>query len=333
MITSYHPAKLRGRIRPWMGGVLLASSLVWLLGGMATAQVRSSVKVANAQEAMDFITIYMGRDKGFFREEKIDLTILVVSAPLAVSALVAGEIDYTSAVGSSLRAAIRGAKVRVVAGIQKNPLWVFMAQPEIKAGKDLKGKTIAISSVGGSDYLATLIGLKYFGIDPDREVSLISTGRSSTTYAALKARSVAAGLLPLPYNVAAEKAGYTRLVVMADILDMPVVGLTTTTKRIEEQPAQVKGMIRALIKSMRHIRGNRLETVHYAVKQWGLDQETAQAAYDLASRVLSMDGSVSPTGIRFHMDVILRQEKMTREIPSSQVTEFSLLREVQREMR
>src|SRR6476469_5834190 len=87
--------------------------------------------------------------KGFYREEGLDLETLLIRGSVGMQALIGGSVDYASAAGSIIAAAVRGAPVRLVLIVNSKPQFDFVARPEIKSVQQLKGKVIGISSRGG----------------------------------------------------------------------------------------------------------------------------------------------------------------------------------------
>ena len=77
-----------------------------------------------------------------------------------------------------MRAAVTGVPMKAVVGFAGRPLHVLIARPEIKTPKDLKGKVIGVDSVAGTvDYLSR-VAVRHFGLEPEKDVTIIVTGES-----------------------------------------------------------------------------------------------------------------------------------------------------------
>src|SRR5262249_46482346 len=141
--------------------------------------------------------------KGYFRDEGLSADKVQMQPAIGVKALVSGDIDYLLAWGSTLRAAVTGVPLKVVAGMAARPLHVFIVRGDIKSGKELKGKIIGVDSFAGTvDYLARET-VRHFGLDPDKDVKIIVSGESPLHLAAVGAGAadataidVALGLTP-----------------------------------------------------------------------------------------------------------------------------------------
>src|SRR6266581_3005387 len=93
----------------------------------------------------------IAQEKGYMREEGIDLKMLVIVGTPSIQGLLAGSIQFTVAGTSALIAAAKGAaplKV-VLAANDKVHQWL-LSKPDITSVKNLKGKRIATGGVAAS---------------------------------------------------------------------------------------------------------------------------------------------------------------------------------------
>src|SRR5688572_2569215 len=67
--------------------------------------------------------------KGFYREEGLDLETLLIRGSVGMQALIGGSVDYASAAGSIIAAAVRGAPVRLVLIVNAKPQFDLVAHP------------------------------------------------------------------------------------------------------------------------------------------------------------------------------------------------------------
>ena len=89
-----------------------------------------------------------GSRKGFFKEANLDVKMIYMSTSIAAKGLMSGDVDYSTAMGGALRAAIAGAPVIGIYSMFKAQMYL-VAQPRYKQVVDLKGKTVGISVFGG----------------------------------------------------------------------------------------------------------------------------------------------------------------------------------------
>jgi hypothetical protein len=91
-------------------------------------------------------------------------------------------------------------------------------------------------------------------------------------------------------------------------------------------------VIRAGIKANRHILINREGTIQVMMQWMKVDRDTATATYDGSVKSFNDDGSVSDSGLRIAIDEARKATNITREVAFSELADFSVLREAQREM-
>jgi ABC-type nitrate/sulfonate/bicarbonate transport system substrate-binding protein len=142
---------------------------------------------------------------------------------------------------------------------------------------------------------------------------------------ALTAGSIQAAMLTPPYDWMMEKKGFRRLVFVGDVLDYPQGGLATTDKNLQENPAQVKKMVRTMVRSLIRIRQNRDELVPYIANRWKMDTEFAASSYDTMLKAYSPNGSTSAQSIQSVIDSIKGRNPA---IGISHVVNFVQLEEV-----
>ena len=109
-----------------------------------------------------------------------------------------------------------------------------MSRPDIPNAAALKGKRVGVSSFGATGDLAARVGLRSLGLDPEKDVTIITLGTDTLRHAALIAGTVQATHMPVPLNIQLKKEGYHELVYAGKILQRPLTGLATCRKNSEE---------------------------------------------------------------------------------------------------
>lgn len=266
--------------------------------------------------------------KGYYRDEGIEVRKIQIQPQIGVKALVAGDVDYILAWGSSLRAAITGVPIKVVAGMASRPLHILIARPEIKSGRDLKGKTIGVDSYAGTvDYLSR-VAARHYGLDPDKDIKVIVTGESPLRLAAIRAGSVDATAIDVAFAAKAEEEGLRRILNLADIIDLPISGIAVTERKLAKEREQVKRVVRATLRGSRFMKQYRAATLQIMTDYLGIAHSQAAVAYDASIRSFTDDGFVSDQGLLLDVQLTRERLKMTKEVPLSQVVDWSLLREI-----
>jgi ABC-type nitrate/sulfonate/bicarbonate transport system substrate-binding protein len=307
-----------------MLSVLIA--LVFLLAGDALAAER--VTIATPSRGLFEFPVVVAMRKGFYKEEGIDVDKVQMQPAVGVKALISGDVDYLLAWGSALRAAVTGVPIKAVVGIAGRPLHVLVARPEIKTPKDLKGRVIGVDSVAGTvDYLAR-VAVRHFGFEPEKDVKIIVTGESPTRLAALHAGSIDATPIDVAFAVKAEDEGFRRLVYLGDLIELPLSGIAVTDQKLQNHRDQVRKVVRATVRGTRYFKQNRNDTVQMLADYLRITPMQAAKAYDTSVYSFSNDGMISDKGVQLDVQLTKERLKLTKEIPLSQLVDWSLVKEI-----
>ena len=222
---------------------IVISLLIVSVFNPAESRAADRVRFAYPAKSLNYLPITIGRDKGMFQGEGIDLQLVLVASTIQVTALTTGDIDFSGAQSQVMAGAARGLPVKVVGFLTIKPSFWLMAKPEIKSMADLKGKIIGITAIGSStDTLARFLVTKN-GLTPDREVAFIGTGTTANILTAMKAGTVDAGVLSPPFNAMATQMGYRTLAYFGDYVEQSLSGLGTADRMIRERPELVRRML------------------------------------------------------------------------------------------
>src|SRR5438132_4486392 len=278
----------------------IALAALLLFGSDVEALDRIRIAVSNPN--MPNLTVSVAQKKGFFKDENIDAEIIRMNPNVAITALATGDIDYCQLFGAVVGGAIAGLPVRIVTGFLDNWPMTLIAQPEYKSLKELKGKTLGVSSYGATPDVGARMMFKQVGIDPDKEIKVLALGSDAARITALKQRVVDVVVISPPADSQMEKQGYKILARAYELFSFPYLGLGTHVKKIKEHAGEVRRTIKATIRANRFIRDNREEAVRVLV-DWGkVERDYAYASYDALRDLFNADGSVPADGLKLVLD-------------------------------
>jgi ABC-type nitrate/sulfonate/bicarbonate transport system substrate-binding protein len=147
--------------------LFLAGILVPLCAAQfVDAQVKSNLSSSVTSESMT--AVWVARERGLFKKHGLDMQfILMPRNPLAVAALIAGEIDAAIiGPGHLVNAGLSGADLIGIATFHQKLDFRLNSRPDIKKAEDLRGKRVAISGPGSTSHLVSLLSLQGLNIDP-----------------------------------------------------------------------------------------------------------------------------------------------------------------------
>jgi len=280
-----------------------------------------------------FLPLIVAQKKGFFDAENLQPELVQIRPAVAVPGLSNGSIDYTTVLGSTIAARMRGAPLVITVVFADKPMDFLIGGKGITSAKELKGKIVGISALGSTTHFLTVRVLKAIGLDPDKDVTLRAVGDEGLRLQALSTGLVHAALLGSQGAIQGEKDGLTMIVAAADVIDsLAFAGLSTTIAKVKENPQQVKRVMRAGLKGIRYVLNNKPGTVDLIQSWYGLERSIAVASYDLAVKSFSRNGEVHEKGISLSMEFAASNIKIDKQIPPGEIIDFNLLREARKEL-
>jgi NitT/TauT family transport system substrate-binding protein len=318
-----------------MRSVLLAlvfalALLVDLTNGCAQERVVTPV-VLQAPSVNVQQTYAYGERRGFFKQEGLDLRIVVIRPHLATATLLSGDTHFTSQFQTAFYAGLRGASVKALCIVNSRPGWYLVGGPEIRTGKDLKGKSIAVSGLGTSTHYAAMKVAAHFGLNPQKDVTYLGIGDDQSKLSALKSGVVQAIQIGAPWHIEAKKLGGRELLFVGDIVELPTSGLGTSDKFLKEHPTTVKRMLRALLRTTREMRERPADFGEFVAKALKMDRDLSIAAAESGIRTISVDGLLSDEAYRNLIEAGIDSGAVKGTPNRDNAVDFTLLREVLRE--
>lgn len=256
------------------------------------------VVVTTSDPNIAFGPLYVGIAKGFFREEGLDPQPQVVRADASLAALATGQdVDYQTTAGTVARGAAKGLPVKVVGVWYEKTVFFLIARPEIQTIADLRGKVLGVTTYGASIDVVLRQLLRDNGIDPETDVTIIQLGAGTGRIAAIAQGAAVATLFNPPDNLIAEEYGLHRIPSAAEEIPLPFTGIGVSDRKLQEQPGQVEGMLRATLKTLRFMRAQPLEASDIIADVVGADRDLTRRALENLASTISPDGWASPEAI------------------------------------
>jgi NitT/TauT family transport system substrate-binding protein len=325
---------MKKQTRSWLCGSLVVVALS-LSGDVASSAEKSAklapVRIAYVSRSILDMPYMIARDRGFFREEGLEVEFIFMKAIQTVQAMLAGGVDFGTATGTAISAAVNGADVRVIFALTDKPSFDMIALPSIANLQQMRGKKLGISAPGS---LTEILARQIFLANkiPLDQVTMLPLGTSDVTYIALKAGTIDATMLQVPQNFIAQDEGYRKIAAGADVYRAVQGGLTTTKTVITERPEVVIKVIRATQKALRLIRNDKKYAVEF-IKGPYLDMgkerdKYADRVYDTALQFFLPSGSVDEKLQREMIATAAQRIKPKDPVPPERVFDFSFAQKV-----
>jgi len=296
-----------------------------LLTGNPVAAQSGKIHISAPSKSLSWFPVHLTREKGFYSAEGLEVDYVIMKPQVAMQALIAGDVGYTTALGSTIRAAFRGVPLRVVMTIADKPLFALIAKPGINSVEELRGKLLGISSFGASTDTYARALLRRFKLTPNQDVKIIALGGGTNRVAAMETGVIDAALIEAPYNVMLERKGFRKILFVGDLIPSPLAGLGTRIEKIQKQPDEIQRLVRATLRGIQFTKSNKQESVRSIMKWSEMDQGLAEGSYEMAVSSWSSTGVASAQGLQIAMEEIRAEFKLDAAPDASKAFDWSFV--------
>jgi ABC-type nitrate/sulfonate/bicarbonate transport system substrate-binding protein len=232
------------------------STALAVLPALVQAQIRSNYASSITSESM--ASIWIAKDLNLFKKYGLETQFITMSrSPLAVAALLAGEIDVAViGPGHLVNASLGGADLIGIANLVQKLDYRLNSRPEIKRKEELRGKRIAISGPGATSHLVALLALQRMELDPNRDriAFLTIPGTEINRRLALESGSIDATTLNGSVGDTYGHKGYPVLFnFKGSGVTMPQTMLVTTRRVASSKPQVIDAYMKALIEAIAYL--------------------------------------------------------------------------------
>jgi NitT/TauT family transport system substrate-binding protein len=238
-----------------------------LIGGVLLTPVDAEtqkIRIAYSSRSNTVTPLYVAADKGFFREEGLEVELIQVSPRLGAMAVMNGDVSFTTSFTSTFRAILQGVPLKLVLVALKKGIYYLVSRPEIKDVQELKGKKLGMATIRGTDSIVADELLRSKGFNPAL-LQQIVIGDTSLRAQALMAGVVQVVSLSPPHDLLLKNMGYNILAGPPEV-GLPASGLFTSNRLLKENPQAVNRTLRAVVRANRFIAENRQETINVMLK-------------------------------------------------------------------
>ncbi|MEX0803625.1 MAG: ABC transporter substrate-binding protein [Candidatus Binatia bacterium] len=295
----------------------------------AGSQALKEIRIGTSDVTSTNFSIYYAKDRKFFEREGLDPKMIIVKAEAILAALSAGQLGYTTFSTSAVEATLVGMPFRLVAVANEQPVWGLVVSKSVNQVSELRGRKIGVSSFGGTIYSGAVYVLKHFGLTP-KDVTFLAIGNTLARVAALKNGAIDAAVIAAPGDILAAKEGFKILLDVGSVYRAPMGGVSTTISRINEDPAEVRKVVRAVVGASRAIKNpqNREDVVNYIVTLFKLDRASAEEFYRRLIPSLSTTGVVDRDKIKLIIDSAVERGLTSKPPDANRLVDFSFAREL-----
>jgi NitT/TauT family transport system substrate-binding protein len=251
--------------------------------------------------------LFVARDQGLFRRQGLDVDLVyVASAPVALASIAHGDsqINTGSTSGAILGAMAGGLDLVFIAGLVNKLTGTIVTAPDIKTPADLKGKTIGVTSIGGGNWVFTMLALEHWKLDPKRDsINIRVIGNDAVRVQAITSGTIdATQLSTYSYGTTLKRQGYRILAELPD-LGIPYQGTTVFARRsfVNQYPEVVEKVLTAIVEAIAFIQepANKAAVMRSLAKGLRLSKpEDTAEGYEVIKSLYERKIYPTPEGVR-----------------------------------
>lgn len=310
---------------------LVATTTFAVAASAIHAQER--VRIAWAGDSPANSPIWVVQEKGLLKKNGLNGEVIrITNSPTAVQALLAGELDViVTSVTTLASSRIAGADVVMILGMVPTFVDHIISLQSITRPEQLKGKIGGVNRLGSTSDLGLRLALRRVGVDPEKDVKIITSGGNAERFAALSKGVTQFSIMPEPFLTQAEKLGFRDLLDIGS-LKIPFwwnAVLTKETILKTKRPTMLK-FARAMVEAIHSIKTEKESTKAIFSKNLRMtDPEGLERAYRAYTAVFPDNLMPTPDGVKTMLDDLAIKDPRAAGADPKTFVDASLIRELE----
>ena len=320
-----------GRRKAFLLLTLLTISSIVAGSFSAVAQEKARIGWTGINPAAS--PIWVVQEKGLLKKLGVNAEIInISSSPIAMQALLAGELDLiVSSVTTLVTSRLAGADTIMVQTLVPTFVDHIITLPTITDLQQLKGKTGGVNRAGSTSDLGLRLALRKVGINPEKDTSIVTAGDAPTRLAAMSRGFLQFTIVPEPFVYEAEKLGFR------DLVDTGTLGIPfhwnavlTRESIIKKRRSVVAKVVQANTEAIHFIKTNREDSKAIFSKYLNLkDADGLERAVSAYAKILPEVPTPSPEGVKTLLDDLAARNPKARNADARQYVELSFVRDLE----
>jgi len=283
---------------------LLFLALTTLGLSLSLAAAPSRLVIGYASTTPRLMPLWVARDEGFFAKYGIESEpVLFRNGANLVTGMAAGDIQIGRTAGAAVLSAVAaGHDLKMLATFSSRNSYDVVTRPNIKRPEDLRGKRLAINSVGGGTWIGAMLWLEQFGLDVQRDQILLqSTGDQGVQSQALESGVVDVVFVDSVYSKILKQKGMNILAESSD-LKQPLVSQSTVVPGtfLQKYPDVAEGYLKSEIEGIAFAVApkNKPAVIKTLMRRLRINAEAAEEGYSDMLRGIDRKPFASLEGMR-----------------------------------
>ena len=290
------------------------------------------VHLALSSRSYQYAIFPIAQERGYMKEEGIDLRIVMMQTTPGIQALMSGNVQFSGSGSSALVAIAKsGAPLKIVLAVNdKVHQWLYV-RPNITAIKELKGKKISTTGLAAAATFMLKQILPKYSVDGNKDVTFI-TAPSGSRLTVLASGAVEGAILASEDRYPALDQGMKEVLYFGSEVKNSWGTVATSDRFIKEQPKLMRGFMRAILKAVRFMRKDREATINAAAKFTGMQKAMAGRMYDDLINTFTANCTVDEEIQRNDLAIVAQIVGVSETIPPARAYDFSFANEAAQQL-
>src|SRR5215470_17907504 len=182
---------------------------------------RAKVRISYPSVSIANLALFAAQEWKIFEQNGLEVESIQMRSQAANAASASGDVHYVAGVGpNSVAATLRGLPVKAVWFASEQLVYAIVARPEFKSLKELRGKRIGVTGLGGTSEVALRIGLEAVGENP-KDFVIVGLGAAQLMNS-LESDGIEAAQMNPPFLYYGKKKGFRELLDVGAHIQMPL---------------------------------------------------------------------------------------------------------------
>jgi len=310
--------------------LVLLCFLAPVFSAPAAALALDTVTAALTSKAFQYVPLVIAQERGYMKEEGLDLKLVFMQNAAGLQALIANQVQFSGSGSSALVAISKGnAPLKTVLAFNDQVLQWLVARPYIKSLRDLNGKKVATTGVASiaAYMLRNILTQKNI----PKDIVLIDPGPVNRLPALLSG-AVDAAIVSPEERYAALDQGMKDIMFFGKEVKNSWGTFATSDRFLKEQPKQLAGFVRAVIKGLKVARQDRAGTIAAVAKFSELDKALSTRMYDDLVGTFTKAGYVDEQSQKNDLAIVAQVAEVAEVVSPRRAYDFSFARAAEQQL-
>jgi NitT/TauT family transport system substrate-binding protein len=314
---------------------IFAVFLLLVHSNIYAAVAPTRLVIGYASTTPRLMPLWMARDQGFFAKYGIESEpVLLRSGATLVTGMASGDIQIGRTAGAAVLSAVAaGHDIKMLATFSSRNSYDVVVRPNIKRPEDLRGKKLAINSVGGGTWIGAMLWLETFGLDVQRDQILLqSIGDQGTQSQALESGTVDCVFVDSVYSKLLKQKGMN-IIAESHEMKQPLVSQSTIMPNnfLRQHPDIAEGYVKGEVEGIAFATApkNKAAVIKMLMRRLRVDANTAEEGYTDMLRGVDRKPFASLEGMRNLQRLLKPRNPKIADVKVDDVVDNRIMRKLE----